>query len=162
MTRTVLLFVSLLLPLASAGQPPSQGGRDGGWFTIGAGTGDPHGTAIMTTANFGRARFAQVGLHASRRFNTLDTSPVLSAFHAGGGLSRVDRWSRLAVAVGPALVFERDDALAEHQAVGVLVNAQAAFTPIPEIGLGLDLYAHTSGAGRGYGLGVTLVFERNK
>ena len=162
MARAALTFTLLVLSLTATAQPASRGGRDGGWFTVGAGVGDPYGSAVMATANLGSTRFAQIGLHTSGEFNLFDISPVLTSVHLGAGLSRVDRWTRLAVAVGPALVFERDTELQEGRGIGALVNGQVAFTPIPELGLGLNAYAHTSGVGSGYGVGITLVFERNK
>lgn len=152
-----------LFPVAAAAQAfyPSPE-RDGGWVAIGAGLGSPYGKAIVATANFGRERVLQVGLRLTSDFDALDQDQMLSALHLGGGLSRVGRWTRVALTAGPALVFNRNEDLDESRALGAVISGQAVVTPIPAVGLGLDAYVIPNGLTFGYGVGFTLVFERHK
>ena len=139
-------------------------GPDWGWVAVGVGPGSPQATAFAATVNVGHERFAQVGAHWTTASDLFNAGAGRSAVHVGGGLTRVDRWSRLAVAAGPAWVWDRDAELAGRSGVGAVVSGQATFTPVldPGIGLGLDAYAFASRVGVGYGVAVTLVFERNR
>ena len=82
----------------------------GGWFAFGFGPGHPHGSVVVATANFGRERFIQVGLHANTEMNILGRSASTNALHIAAGLSRVSRWDRTALALGPAVVWGLRDA----------------------------------------------------
>lgn len=167
------LFLLLFLcgPLSAFGQAPAPPGpassvHDRGWFAFGLGAGEPYGTAVVGTANFGRTRFVQVGFHASTELHLLGgRSASVNALHLGGGLSRVSRWDRVALAAGPAVVWGLRDATdtdSRYATAGVVLSGQAIFTPIPEVGLGLDAFVNVNPVRSAYGVGLTFVFEANK
>ncbi len=166
-----LLALGLLIaasPVAAQTGPdlgPAAPERDRGWFAFGFGPGHPHGAVAVATANFGRERILQVGFHANSDLNPFGRSASTNALHVGAGLSRVSRWDRTALALGPAVVWGlRDAADPEDRftTAGLVLSGQAMFTPIPEVGLGLDAFVNMNPAQSGYGVGITFVFEANK
>lgn len=177
-TPRALLHAALALLAAAlpAGQAAAQGlgpaaaERDRGWVAFGVGLGVPYDLAGSLTVNVGRARVLQAGLHASADIGLGGPAPRVSAAHVGAGLSRADRWTRLAVAVGPALVWglrSRADRASGHgmrgyATVGGVVSAQVAVTPVREFGVGLSAFVIGSGVRSGAGLALTMVLEGNK
>ena len=167
---TFAVLAALILPLNVAAQEPSGPGpaapeTDRGWFAFGFGPSIPYGFAFAATANFGRERVLQVGAHGVGEFELFGRSEHVSTLHVGPGLSRVDRWSRLAVAAGPAVVWgvrDASNAESDYVTAGLVLSGQAIVTPIPELGLGLDAFAILSPIKSGVGFAVTFVFEANK
>lgn len=164
--RSVKLAALALLLVASpvVAQPaptigPASPERDRGWVAFGLGLGQPYGLAGAVTASFGRERVIQAGYHVNGGFFSGSTNAV----HVGGGLSRVGRWDRLAVAAGPAFVWgRRTGAAPGFTTVGAVVSAQAMVTPLTELGLGLSAFANLNPVRSGYGVALTFVLEGNK
>ncbi len=162
----ILALLSIAVPAtAQVVVPPASPERDGGWFTFGLGPGDPYGTAATMTANVGRERFLQAGFHANSEFSFGGRSASTNALHVGAGLARVSRWDRTSISAGPAVVWGLRDAAdpdARFTTGGVVLNGQAVFTPIPELGIGLDAFVNVNPVQSGYGVALTFVFEGNK
>lgn len=77
----------------------------------------------------------------------------------------MSRWDRTSLALGPAVVWGLRDATDPSDRFvtgGLVVSGQAMFTPIPELGLGLDAFVNVNPVQSGYGVGLTFVFEANK
>lgn len=162
--RTLLLLSALLAATPAFAQPtvgPASPERDRGWLTLGLGASDPYGLAAVVRANFGRERVLQVGYHAEL-ISSILSNVALSSAHVGVGRSRVGRWSRTALTAGPALVWGDRRGDRGFVAIGAVLNGQAIFTPIPELGVGLDAYANLNTVRSSVGLAVTFVFEANK
>ncbi len=165
-----LVLAALLCAWPVAAQPVSGAGPavaedDRGWFAFGLGPGRPYGLVAVATANFGRERVVQAGFHAHTEFNLLGRSASVNAFNVGVGRSRASRWERTALAAGPAVVWglrEAADARSRYTTAGVVVSGQAMFTPVPELGLGVDAFVNVNPVRSGYGVGFTFVFEANK
>ena len=162
-----LLALLALAPFASAqsGLPgPASADRDGGWFTLGYGTAGPGRLSGTVTANFGRERVWQVGLHAVDRGLLAPAVPTANALHVGYGLSGVDRFSRVALTIGPAVVWGVADPETDTRYVtgGVLANAQFIVTPLKEFGLGVDLFVNLNPEVPVLGAALTFALEGNK
>jgi hypothetical protein len=163
----VLLFLAVSPAAAQSATDigPASAERDRGWVAFGLGPGYPYGAVAVATANFGRERFIQVGIHSNTELNFLGRSASTNALNVGAGVSRVSRWDRTALALGPAIVWGlRDAANPDDRFVtaGVVLSAQAMFTPVPEVGLGLGAFVNLNPVQSGYGVGITFVFEANK
>lgn len=157
----------LLLPAIAVAQAPgpASAADDRGWSAFGFGPGSPYERVAVVTANFGRERIVQVGLHVNSELIPFGRSKSVNALHVGPGLSRVSRWDRMALAVGPAVVWGLPDAAgtdSRYTTVGVVLSGQAMFTPVPEFGFGLDAFYNLNPLHSGYGVGITFVFEANK
>lgn len=162
--RLALLPALLLLASPVAAQPgPASPERDRGWFAFGPGTGHPDDLAFVATANFGRERVVQVGFHGVTDFALGGSVANVSALHIGPGISRVSRWDRTALFVGPSVVWgRRTETSGRFVTGGVVVSGQAMFTPIREVGLGLDAFVTLNPVRPAYGAALTFVFEANK
>ena len=161
------LALLALPPAASAqveGPGPSSPERDGGWFTFGVGTAGPRGVAGAVTANFGRERIWQVGLHATESGIFAPAVPTSNALHLGYGFSGVDRYSRVALTLGPAVVWGVSDPEtdARYVTAGVVANAQFIVTPLREFGVGVDVFMNLNPEVPALGAALTFAFEGNK
>lgn len=168
MRYALLLSLVAALPVA-AQRPvlasPASPEHDHGWFAFGLGPGAPYDLVLSATANFGREHLLQIGLHSNFELAFFGRYASTNAVHVGPGLSRVDRWSRVALAAGPAVVWGLRDASdpgSRFNTAGVVVSGQTMFTPVPELGLGVDAFVNLNPVRSGYGLGLTFVFEANK
>ncbi len=164
----LLLLIGGFADLALA-QPGGRFGsasaeKDEGWGTFGVGLASDDQVAVAISGNFGRERFVQVGIHGSVDSNLFGHRELV-AHHVGVGVSDVGRWHRTAVAAGPALVSgvrRVDGSWDRFFTGGVVVSAQAFFTPIRELGVGLDLFAHVNPVESGLGLTLSFILEANK
>ena len=162
---SVTLFPHVAAAQANHDVGPANPGDDKGWFAFGFGPGYPYGAVATATANFGRERIIQVGIHTNSQLNPFGGNNSVNAVHLGAGISRVSRWDRTALAVGPAVVWGLPDATdddSRYTTAGIVLTGQAMFTPIPELGLGLDAFFNLNPVQSGYGVGITFVFEANK
>ena len=169
--RFSLLALALLVsaPVLSAQVekpgPPSPD-RDWGWLALAVGSGAPHDLSGAMTANFGRKRVVQVGMLSNgvMDYNGGESAGA-HAVHAGLGFSTVDRFSRVAVAAGPAVVWGLRSPVDEQDryvSPGVALNFQAMMTPLAEFGLGVHISAAISPEQTVTSFGLAFAFEGNK
>ena len=167
--RFLLLALALLsIPSAASAQVdgpgPASPEHDWGWSTFGVGTAGSRGMAVAATANFGRERIWQAGLHATDRGLFAPAVPTSNALHLGYGFSDVDRFSRVAFTLGPAVVWGISDTETDTRYVtgGVVANAQFMVTPLKEFGLGVDVFMNLNPEVPALGAALTFAFEGNK
>ena len=156
--RTLLYLVAFLtiVPAAAAQNiGPASPENDRGWFTIGPGTGYASDLSKVATVNVGSKRVFQLGYHAGS-----DDLTWVRSVNVGLGHSWVNRWTRLAGSVGPALSWSGGHN--EFTTIGVVADAQIIFTPVPEIGVGATLWGNLNREQSIGALGFVLVFEGNK
>ncbi|SMO66705.1 hypothetical protein [Gracilimonas mengyeensis] len=143
---------------------------DNGWWTLGFGK-DLNGSknlgnylAFSLSINVGSTRFWQVGIFGN--------SPIFgnegaAALHVGRGISKHDRWSRVSVAGGPSIVMVEENQPGNRKTnriytPGLAVNAQAIFTPVMELGLGLEFQGNLNIKNPMTGIRLILVIEGMK
>ena len=141
----------LLGAITCAAQPtetdPSE--LDAGWLSAGIGYGIPYEVSVVASVNIGRERFWQATFNSTFEFKFDTELGFVSSLGAGYGSSRVDRTGRIAYSIGPALVWGNyrpggRGRLTRFRTVGLVPNLQLNFTPIREVGLGLDIYVVVS------------------
>jgi hypothetical protein len=160
------VFVLMPVGAAVAQVPDSVAAkRDWGWFAVGLGPSARFDLSYVYSANIGRRRVWQLVVQGG--------SDIFrgEALHAAGisyGRSAVDRWSRVAVTGGPAVVRGRgryDAEAGERERFvtgGLVMNVQVIFTPVRELGVGLDLHGCLNPRVSEAGVRVILVLEGNK
>ncbi|MDP2301673.1 MAG: hypothetical protein Q8N03_04520 [Ignavibacteria bacterium] len=159
--KIILTFflVSILQFAALAQHPkPANPEDDFGWFTIGFGVGSKYDFASVLSANFGREDFLQFALHANSDFFSVGVSSISVCY----GKSIVGDLSRVAFSVGPSLVSDNDNSVVRFRTFGVLGSLQLIYTPVKELGLGLDLFYNLNFKQNIAGVSLTYVFEGNK
>ena len=167
--RFLLLALALLSISSTAsaqvdGPGPASPEHDWGWFAFGFG-GSVLGRATgAVTANFGRERIVQAGLHGVGSGLFAPAVPSANAAHISYGFSGVDRFSRVAFTLGPAVVWGISDTETDTRYVtgGVVANAQFMVTPLKEFGLGVDVFVNLNPEVPALGAAVTFAFEGNK
>ena len=150
---------------------PASPERDKGWATYGFGLDAPLDLGAGLTANFGRTHIWQVSLQTSQEFMLSGTGTNVTWLGVGRGYSAVGRWGRLAIAGGPAVVWGKDwyrrerpeGQEREHYVTGGLtLSGQAIFTPVREVGVGLELFGNVNPVISAVGVRAMFVFEGNK
>lgn len=162
--QVCLLLAAVAVP--SVAQPtvgPASPARDRGWTTASVGPGTPGGFAGALTVTLGRTHGPQAGAQSESVFCFGDRCAETTALHAGYAVSDVGRWHRVAVGGGPALVFARDVPGADLcTTVGAAANVQAMVTPVPEIGIGVQVVGILSPVRPAAGVLLMVAFEGNK
>lgn len=105
----------------------------------------------------------QMGFHHSLRTGG-HSPPVVHSFASFGvGSGLVNRWMTIAGFVGPSVVLDRHDRVAfDVQAeelrmgVGLAVSGSVILKPIPEIGVGLEIFANRSAVGHTHGISFVI------
>jgi hypothetical protein len=154
MRHALIIAVLLSLSPSALAQPePASPTYDNGWFAVGLGVWPaPSNTVDLTgsiTANFGRERVLQVGVHGVDNVGSIDL---------GFGRSWASRWWRTAVFVGPAVVVRKN----QLYTGGGTVSTQVILTPVKEMGLGLDFFMNVNPRDSFIGMSATFTLEGNK
>jgi hypothetical protein len=169
--RFALALAVLCLAAASAeaqptGPGPANPADDSGWASFGLGAIGSEPISAFLSLNYGRDCFGQLLFNSSSSLLGARGTGVIGV---GMGRSWVDRSARGALSLGLALGQRSETRRDQHATGGVFVNAQGFVTPIKEVGLGIDAFAHTYGGSRflgeprlAYGLRFTFVIEGNK
>lgn len=165
----IVLGLAISFPASVCAQQPGPASpeHDKGWFAFGFGPAIGHNFSGAVTANFGREQVVQLALYA--------TGDILgggqSAMNVSIGRSRVSRVYRLGAFAGPALIVGEQEVRDERgryrgldsfRTVGIVASGQLIFTPVKEIGVGLDLFTILNLQMSTAGLSIMLVFEGNK
>ncbi|MBD3225240.1 MAG: hypothetical protein GF313_10955 [Caldithrix sp.] len=161
----LFFFLNTSFGIASADQEANLD-DDLGWFAFGLGIGLQHDATFMTTANFGRVHSLQLALHESTDI-TIGDSPDVHSYSIGYCYSSVSRFNRVAFSFGPSWVSgeKREDSIAgleKFQTIGLFSNWHIIFTPVKEIGLGLNAYMNLNPQQTTGGLSIIFVIEGNK
>lgn len=166
-----LLTVFLLMSTGRA-QETTINKTDRGWFTIGVGTGTRHNISTVINANFGRKHVFQWTYYRSQnvdldRLITLGKPDNLNSFAVSYCFSAVSRYKRLAISAGPSFVFgkiteDNFEVRDDFRVIGLLLNLQTIFSPIKEIGVGLDFYYNFNPVIHFGGVALTFVVEDYK
>ncbi|MFP4546979.1 MAG: hypothetical protein ACLFQM_02530 [Fidelibacterota bacterium] len=164
---TLLFFIPLSVQAQQVDSVSTE--HDSGWFSAGIGFVDiPLDLGVGVTAYFGRKYTWQVGFQRSTDFTISGTATHVNSINVGQGMTIANRWGRLAVAVGPAIVWGLDrfdherDEWDSYTSIGLTLNGQVMFTPIRELGAGLELYCNVNPVLSVAGVRVIFVLEGNK
>lgn len=149
-----LLF--FILCIASHGQNPGPASseKDIGWLSTGFGANSEDGANGSININYGKEHIFQLSSYNSllgSSFNILGFSY---------GKSGVNRWGRSSIFVGPGVTWH----LENHQQtiISLIANAQAIFSPINELGLGLEFWVNFNKVNNLSGVSFIFVLEGNK
>ena len=155
-----LLTLVLSMPTVHAQvSRPDSLREDLGWFATGLGPAAGGGFSGSLTANFGRERVLQVGIHSTGELFGSEHS----ALSVGLGRSQVGRFYRIAAFAGPAVVTGEEIGVPDgYTTAGLVLSAQAIGTPVKELGLGFTLFTIASLEKITLGLTLGLVIEGTK
>ncbi|WP_020402429.1 hypothetical protein [Gracilimonas tropica] len=139
-------FLIILACCRTVTAQPSSPQFDRGWFSFGLGQDFSTNKEIngrlagSLTINWGRNKFWQAGYSANSEI--LGTTHF-SAIHAGRGISSVNRWFRVSAAGGPAFIWGRENDHKQQKKInfysaGIVGDAQLFFTPVKEMGIGVQ------------------------
>lgn len=171
----IIAFLAILTHTSALAQDSPDNRRsspqfDKGWFSFGMGldhslnASDDQKIGVSLSANFGRNKFWQVGLDAN---STLWGNASLYALKAGRGYSSVGRWTRISLAGGPAFVFgelknNMTTSKESFRTAGIYTDSQLIFTPIKELGIGIQLLGNVNFQQSYGGLRLILSIEGHK
>jgi hypothetical protein len=144
------IFSSLAFAQKNTHNSPSSPQFDKGWFSFGLGNDfinlneTESWLAFSMSANFGRDKFWQAGLNLN---GPILSGGFLNTVHIGRGISAVNRWGRISLAVGPSFVSGKLDysdnyEYDEFKTIGITADVQIIFTPVKELGARLQLYTN--------------------
>jgi hypothetical protein len=161
------IFIFGLTKLSAQTVGPSSPEMDAGWFSIGFGVASPYDISFSSSANFGRNNIFQIAMHASDNFKLSGGFPVngSGAVSLSYGLSNVNDLGRIAFFLGPAYAwgeYYNSDVDTNYKTIGVVTNLQLVFTPVKEMGIGLEMYANLNPKEVTAGISVIFVLEGNK
>ena len=163
----ILGFI-LLFDIVLAQTPDSTtANKDIGWAAIGIGPGVEYDYAIGVSLNYGRKHILQGSYHGIQKFTIGDNPDNVNSVSLSYGFSSVSRLTRVAFFIGPAYVFgktENDESCSNFtfNTIGLQLSCQAGFTPVMEIGLGLDFFININHIKNIAGVALTIFLEGNK
>ena len=175
-THSALFSILIILAFSTGGlaqnspqnSPPSPK-FDKGWFTFAVGNDYSANEnvnqrlAIAFTANWGRTQFWQAGLSLN---STIFSGGEIATLYGARGISAVNRFFRVSIAGGPALLAiqeDRNNGKDLHEiTLGFVGDAQLLFTPVKEVGLGLQFHGNLNFKDQLGGPRLVLVIEGHK
>ena len=166
----LLTLLIIFAPATLNAQPnlsPSSPEYDRGWFTMGVGGDSNFELSGLITANFGRDRFWEANLYSAANFcfSNCPAAPGITALSMGRGYSIVDRIGRISFSVGPSIAHGKKTYSETENffwTAGLFTNSQFLFTPVKEIGIGIDMYANMNPKLSTFGSALVIVIEGHK
>ncbi|MDR9415363.1 MAG: hypothetical protein RI564_03690 [Gracilimonas sp.] len=148
---------------------PASSQFDKGWFTLAIGNDYSSDNeinqrlALAFTANWGRTHFWQAGLNLN---STILFGGDMLTLHAARGFSGMSRFFRISIAAGPAFISIHEDRTNENDlqliTAGLIGDAQLLFTPVKEIGVGIQFHGNLNFRNQIAGPRLVLVIEGHK
>ncbi|MBD3223926.1 MAG: hypothetical protein GF313_04305 [Caldithrix sp.] len=167
--RAYILIVLFLIPVSLNAQNKGQANPDDdkGWMAFGLGTAVNWDFSYSVNLNYGRELFFQGAFHRVENISFGSDPNHINAISLGIGSSKVSRFGRLAFSPGLSFVFgknynDRLDKNSKFTSIGLLLNTQATFTPIKEVGMGLDMFMNLNKEEKFAGVVLTVFIEGNK
>jgi len=110
---------------------------------------------------FGSAKYWVIAYHHSAKL--LVSSSSLHGYQSivlGAGLSKISRFIRIGISIGPALVLKTNQSENVNYLAGININSQFIMTPFRDMGLGVEMNSNLNPDKYILGIRAVLFFQR--
>ena len=152
---TIILILLFSLQLSAKEIGPANPGDDRGWVAFGLGRDNAGDMSGNLSFNLGRTKIFQLAVHSNSTFMGKTKSVIYSA---SPGISVAKQFVRIALFLGPSVNYYPK----RKTVPGLSGSTQFIFTPIKELGIGLNLFGSINSGDFISGVGISFVLEGNK
>ena len=158
-----LIVIFIISAYAYGGNKTSDYKR---WIILATGQGFPQDDSKGLSYNFGRNDFYQLAINCNSDFTLDETTPRFSFVSIAKGYCLSDRFTHVALFVGPAYLWGSRKYIHNSdnrfKSVGVVSNIQIVFKPLSVLGVGSDIFYLLNYNKNSLGIRMVLFIGHNK